>query len=56
MPDKKTGESNFKVENVEIFLNPRDGVLGANGKPKPNPQSIFVPQLFPSDMEFGKNS
>ena len=54
MPDKRTGEDNFKAENVEIFLNPKDGVLGANGKPKANPQSIFVPQLFTSDVEFGK--
>jgi len=39
-------EENFCAENVEFFLNPRDGIIGADGKKKENPQCIFDAPWF----------
>ena len=31
----------------------KDGIIGANGKPKKKAQSIFLPEVFPFDQNFG---
>ena len=43
----------WKKENVEVFFNPDVGILGCDGQPKRNPQSIYVPSLFPSNQPLG---
>ena len=36
------GSTGWKKENVEIFLNKKDGIVGSDGKRKENPISIYV--------------
>ena len=42
-----------KEENVEAFYDPSVGVLGCDGQPKKNPQSIYDPLTFPSNQPLG---
>ena len=49
-----SGENMWKPENVEVFFNPEVGILGCDGQPKRNPQSIYVPSLFPSNQPLGR--
>jgi len=44
-PDE-TGQSQWRRENVERFLHPRLGILGADGLPHPSPQTIWDPKWF----------
>lgn len=49
----KNGINRWQSENVEGFFNPAVGIIGIDGKPKKNPQTIFDPSVFPSDQHFG---
>ena len=48
------GEDRWKEENVEAFFDPAVGVLGCDGQPKKDPQSIYDPLIFPSNQPLGK--
>ena len=48
------GDGNWKEENVEAFFHPSVGVLGADGKPKVNPISIYDPKMFGNNQMLGK--
>ena len=47
------GEGNWNESNVEAFFDPSVGVLGCDGQPKKDPQSIYDPLLFPANQPIG---
>ena len=47
------GEDRWKEENVEAFFDPAVGVLGCDGRPKKNPQSIYDLLIFPANQPLG---